>query len=173
MLIVMAGLPGTGKSTLSARLAAELDAVVLDKDAVRSVLFPPPICEYPSAQDDICMAALYRAAVNILTTFPDRTVILDGRTFAREYQVRDLLTQIATLHETPRILLCTCADEVARQRLEKDQAAGKHPAANRTFALYTALKAAAEPLTVPHLVVDTGQPLEVCVQRCLDYLRGG
>src|SRR5690242_18237303 len=42
MLIAMAGLPGTGKSAIAARLAAELDAVALSKDDVRGALFPPP-----------------------------------------------------------------------------------------------------------------------------------
>ena len=60
---------------------------------------------------------------------------------------------------------------MARQRLERDLADGRHPAANRTFALYLSLKAAAEPITVPHLVLDTGRmPLDECVRRCIDYL---
>ena len=43
------------------------------------------------------------------------------------------------------------------RRLEADQARGSHPAGNRTFALYLSLKAAAEPLTLPRLVLDTGR----------------
>ncbi len=36
MLIALAGLPATGKSTLAARLANELGGVVLSKDTVRA-----------------------------------------------------------------------------------------------------------------------------------------
>jgi adenylylsulfate kinase len=174
MLIAMAGLPGTGKSSLAARLAQELGATVLDKDRVRAALFPPPVLDYSAAQDDLCMAAVYQAAAHILRTSPRPAVILDGRTFLRSSQVRDLLALAASVGEAPRFVECVCDDAVARARLEDDLARGAHPARNRTHALYLELKARAEPIGVPHLVLDTGRTaLEDCVQRCLDYLRGG
>ncbi len=174
MLIAMAGLPGTGKSTLAVRLAAELGGVVLNKDAVRAALFSPPVLDYSAGQDDICMAAIYAAAVHILKARPEQTVILDGRTFSRSYQIRDLLTAAASVGEAPRIIECVCADEIARTRLEWDQARGGHPAGNRTFALYLERKAAAEPIALPRLVLDTGaaDPDE-CVRRCVAWLRPG
>ena len=46
LLIAMAGLPGTGKSTLAAALAEALPAVVLDKDKLRAGLIPPDKIEY-------------------------------------------------------------------------------------------------------------------------------
>jgi predicted kinase len=173
MLIAMAGLPGTGKSTLAARLRDELGAVVLSKDEVRAALFPPPTLDYTQAQDDLCMEAIYRAAAYTLTNFPDQAVILDGRTFLRAYQVRDLFTLGAAVGQTPHLIECVCADAVARQRLEHDLAAGRHLAGNRTFALYQQCQSAAEPLAVPRLVLDTGAaPLEECVRRALVSLRG-
>jgi adenylylsulfate kinase len=118
------------------------------------------------------MAAIGNAAASILQTFPRQPVILDGRTFLRAYQVRDLCTLAASVNEVPRFIECTCAAEIARERLEKDLAQGGHPAGNRTYTLYLALEAAAEPLRVPRLVLDTGQvPLERCVERCLEYLK--
>jgi predicted kinase len=172
MLIALAGLPGTGKSTLAARLGQELGAVVLNKDAVRATLFPPPVLNYSAEQDDVCMVAIYAAARSILRGFPHQAVLLDGRTFLRAYQVRDLLALAESVNETPRVIECVCDDEVARRRLEDDRARGDHPAGNRTFALYKALQAAAEPLTVPRLVLDTGTtPADDCIRRCLDYFR--
>jgi hypothetical protein len=56
------------------------------------------------------MAAIYQA-----TTYLRRQpVILDGRTFLRSYQVRDLLALTASLQENPVVIECVCADEVAR-----------------------------------------------------------
>ncbi|HVS40475.1 MAG TPA: ATP-binding protein [Gemmataceae bacterium] len=174
MLIAMAGLPGTGKSTLAGRLAAELPAVVLNKDAVRAVLFPPPVLDYSAGQDDVSMAAVYSAAGHIHRRNPRQAVILDGRTFSRAYQMRDLLALAASVGEAPRLIECVCADEVARGRLESDLARGGHPAGNRTFALYLERKAAAEPIAPPRLTLDTGATdLEECVRRCLAWLRGG
>jgi len=92
MLIAMAGLPGTGKSTLAARLAAALDAVVLSKDAVRAALFPPPVRDYSTAQDNLVMEVIFKAAAYTFRTRSQQVVIIDGRTFLRTYQVRDYVT---------------------------------------------------------------------------------
>jgi predicted kinase len=172
MLIAMAGLPASGKSTLATRLAEELGGVVLNKDQVRAVLFPPSVLDYSSAENDITMQAIFHAAAYLRQTFPQTAVIIDGRTFLRFNQVSDLLALAESLGEAPRIIECVCADEMARQRLEHDLAQGQHPARNRTYDLYLAVKNQAEPIAVPHLVLDTGTiSLEECVQRCLRYLR--
>jgi adenylylsulfate kinase len=171
MLIAMAGLPGTGKSTLAARLAEHLGAVILNKDTVRAALFPPPVLDYSEAENDLAMTAVYAAAAYIRKTYPRQPVILDGRTFLRAYQVRDLLALAASLREPPFVIECVCADEVVRARLEADLARGEHPAKNRTYDLYLAVKATAEPLPLPRLVLDTGRlSVEACVERALAYL---
>src|SRR4051794_31710959 len=108
MLIAMAGLPATGKSSLALRLAHELGAVVLNKDPVRAALFPPAVLDYSPAQDDLCMDAIYRAVAYIHQAFPHQVIILDGRTFLRSRQVRDFLTLAASLNEAPRIIECVC-----------------------------------------------------------------
>ena len=83
MLIAMAGLPGTGKSTLAAHLAERLGGVVLNKDRVRAALFPPPVLDYSAEQDEITMAAIFQAAAAILRADSRRAVVVDGRTLPR------------------------------------------------------------------------------------------
>jgi len=171
VLIAMAGLPASGKSTLATCLAQELRAVVLDKDQVRAALFPDPVLDYSAVQDDIAMAAIYQGAAAILRADPQRVVILDGRTFLLPDQLKPFLDLCASVGEQARIIECVCDDDIARRRLEEDLAAHRHPARNRTYALYLSMKAKAQPLTVPHLVVDTGRlPLTECVRQCLDSL---
>lgn len=172
MLIAMAGLPATGKSTIAACLAERLGAVVLDKDRVRATLFPPRVLNYSAEQDEITMTAIYQAAAAILKADPRQAVVIDGRTFLRPGQLRPLLDLAASLGEAPRLIECACDDDAARERLERDAARGSHPAGNRDFALYLSLKAVAGPIALPHLVLDTGRlSLEECVRRCLDFIR--
>jgi len=171
VLVAMAGLPAAGKSTLASCLESEIGAVVLGKDVVRAALFPPRLLDYSAVQDEVTMSAIYQAAEAILRANPGQAVIIDGRTFLRPGQLRPLLDLAASLGERPFIIECVCDDDVALGRLERDQAEGSHPAGNRTFALYLSLKAAAEPITLPHLVLDTSRkPVEECVRQCLDYL---
>ncbi len=85
-LVIMAGLPGTGKSTIAASLAAQLGGVVLDKDAVRAALFSGPWLEYSREQDDFCVEMLLQSA-GFFIKAPPRFVFIDGRTFSMRYQI--------------------------------------------------------------------------------------
>ena len=61
-IIALAGLPGTGKSTLARALSTALDAPVFDKDAVRAALYAPDRIEYSREQDELCWELTWRAA---------------------------------------------------------------------------------------------------------------
>ena len=162
----MAGLPGTGKSTLAAKLAERLGGVVLCKDAVRAAMFP--VVEYTREQDDAAVAWMYAEAARLIASRP---VIIDGRTFSKSYQIRDLFDAVERMGTVPRIIECTAADEVVKERLERDVELGNHPAKNRTFAMYLEVKPHAEPLTVPHLILDTGSlALDDCIEKAMSYL---
>ena len=58
MIIAMAGLSGTGKSTLARRLAGRLDGVVLDKDVVRAALFGADV-DYTSEQNNLVVNIMF------------------------------------------------------------------------------------------------------------------
>src|SRR5258708_15062276 len=89
MLILMAGLPGAGKSTLCRALAAELGGTVIDKDQVRSALFDPKDIEYSTEQDEFCMRVMLKVAGYIFRKDPSRRGCLYGRTFSsRDQPVR-------------------------------------------------------------------------------------
>lgn len=171
MLIAMAGLPGTGKSTLCARLAAQLGGVVLSKDVVRAAMFPLPVLDYSTAQDELAMTAVYSSAAFILKAYPSRPVFLDGRTFSKPYQLVATADLVSALGVAYRVIECVCADDVARSRIAADHATGQHLAGNRTPDLYDRAKIAAVPLTVERLTLDTGVlSLEECVRRSVEYL---
>ncbi len=170
MIVALAGLPGTGKSTLARVLAAHLDGVVLDKDRVRAALFPPGVLDYSAAQNDFAMEVVYRTAAFLLEREPARPVILDGRTFSQHEQVVRLRIAAEEAQAPLYLIECTCAPETARRRLEADLTAGAHPAEDRDFALYRRLEAHFDPLPEPKLVLDTDIPLEICLERALDYL---
>ena len=167
MLVLMAGLPGTGKSTLTRAVARRIAAHVLDKDSIRAALFPAELIEYTREQDDFVSRVMLKVAGWILKRDPRRVVILDGRPFAKRYQV-DMVIHFAEWIKTPwRIVECTCSEEAARQRIEN---ARDHPAADRDFDLHHRMRSEWEGITHPKLVVDTEQPLEDCVRAVVGYL---
>lgn len=170
MIVAMAGLPGTGKSTLARALAERLPAVILNKDTVRAALFSPEAIEYSQQQDDFVVSVLFDVAGYYFHQDPARIVFLDGRTFSKAAQAEMLASTCAERGWKLKVIHCVCDDEIARARLERDAAKGLHLAADRDFSLYLRLKAQADPLIIPHLTVDTGAPLEDCLKRSLEYL---
>jgi predicted kinase len=170
MLIAMAGLPGTGKSTLAAALAEALPVVVLDKDKLRAGLIPPEKIEYSRAQDDYVFELLLKAAEYNLNR--GRNVILDGRTFTRRYQVERVVLFANEVGAELHFMECVCPEPLALQRLAEDRAAAIHPAADRGAELYHSLRTEAEPILRHHLVIETDQEVETLVGMCLRYLNG-
>src|SRR5690242_20422997 len=157
MLILMAGLPGTGNGTLARALAADLGGTILNKDEIRAALFTPRDVEYSSEQDEFCMRIMLKVAGYLFRKDPDRKVFLDGRTFSRRYQLDRATGYANALSQPWRILECICSDDSARQRLESNPG---HPAINRDYSLYLAVKARFEEITLPKTMIDTDQPLE-------------
>jgi len=71
MIILMAGLPGTGKTTVARELVIRTEGALLGKDAIRSALFPDDI-EYSVTQDDFVMEVMLDAARFLLQKNPAR-----------------------------------------------------------------------------------------------------
>jgi len=161
MLILMAGLPGTGKSTLGRALGRKLGGTVLDKDQVRASLFSPQDVEYSTEQDDFCMAIMLKVAGWIFRKDCRRRVFLDGRTFSRHYQLKRATGYAQAVGQEWRILECVCSEQTARDRMANDLL---HLAANRNFDLYMQVKARFEEITLAKTVIDTDQPIENCIQ---------
>jgi len=172
VLVLMAGLPGAGKSTLARHLAGALGAVVLDKDVIRAALFPPSEIVYSTEQDDFCMGVMLDTAEYLFRSRPNRYVILDGRTFSRTYQ-RDACAAAACRWGVAfKVIECVCSRESARARLGRDVRQGRHVAANRDFALYLSVADRYESISQPKLVVDTDQDIASCVVAALRYVTG-
>jgi adenylylsulfate kinase len=169
VIVLMAGLPGTGKSTVARRLADALSATILDKDQVRAALFHSDV-DYTREQDDLCVGVMAQVAGYLLGRDPERTILVDGRTFSRSYQF-EVWDRLGETRQVPlKVVECVCDEDTIKERLERDVATGAHPASNRDYAMYQAAKRKSEPICRPRLVLDTRESLDACVQRALAYL---
>jgi chloramphenicol 3-O-phosphotransferase len=183
-MIVMAGLPGTGKTTLANALREALAKdwghsslrtklpvpIVLNKDNVRAALFTPDLIDYSIEQDDLCLDIMLHIAAYLFRKVPQRTIILDGRTFSQRYQVDEVADAAVAMGVRVFWVECICDAGLARARLINDKSSGRHPATNRDPKLYDHIKASAEPLIVDRLTVDTSQPLPDCIAATKRFL---
>jgi len=168
-VVIMAGLPGTGKSTLARALVAELGGIVFDKDRVRAALFPEPWIEYSQRQDDFCIEVLLQAAGYLLArSHVPSFIFIDGRVFAFRYQLERVVNWATCAGCELKIIYTTCSNETAYQRLN----AGRHVANNRNYDLYLELKARFESIDRHKLTINTEQNVDCSVTQCSSYLRG-
>jgi predicted kinase len=171
MIVLMAGLPGTGKTTLARELAARTSGRVLSKDEIRRAIFADDEIEYSTRQDDFCMQVMLETAVYLLRSDPGRIVFFDGRPFSRAYQIDNALNAAAALHQPWRILECVCPEELTKRRLEQQAATRTHSAGNRDYELYLQVRERFEAIALPKTVIDTAQPMKACIEQALAALR--
>lgn len=165
MIVLMAGLPGTGKSTLAQALAGQTSGIIFDKDQIRAALFPPKEIEYSSVQDDFCIQVALDAAAYVLRKDPARLVFINGRPFSKTPQLHQVLRAAEALGQPWKILECVCSEATAKRRLSEQES--EHPAANRDYVLYLRIKANWEEITLPKAVINTDQPLDDCISLAL------
>ena len=70
MIVLIAGLPGTGKTTLARELARQVNGRVLSKDDFRHAIFLPEEIEYSSRQDDFCLQLMIEVSGYLLSRDP-------------------------------------------------------------------------------------------------------
>jgi predicted kinase len=168
--VLFAGLPGTGKSSLARALVKRLNAAILDKDRVRSALFPGLLTDYTAEQDQLCIRAMLAAARYLTDHRRAAYIFFDGRTFSTRAQIEEVLEAAVAAGARWRILHLTSADAVAEQRLAQNDPS--HPARNRDPELYRTIKQRFEPILQPKLEVDTTAGIEGRLAMVEAYLEG-
>ncbi|ADK79953.1 AAA family ATPase [Sediminispirochaeta smaragdinae] len=157
MIVVLAGLPGAGKSFLAKSLIKRNPSYVcFDKDIVREAIFPGKLTDFTSAQDDLCIELILQAAKYLLEKDSELVVLLDGRPFSKRYQVEMVQDRAREMQTPCKFIECTCSEGTAITRLSKGK--GVHLAKNRDHDLYKKIQSSWEPLAVPHLTLVTDGP---------------
>jgi hypothetical protein len=146
MIILITGLTGTGKTTISEEIAPLIDAVVLSSDKIRKEIIQKPTYskrEKELVYDVMSLLAkyLYRAGKNC---------ILDA-TFFKEKLRREILEKIGAPKSEIKIVECVCPEGVILERLKNR----KDTYSDADIAVYYKIKKMYEPIKEDHLTVDT------------------
>jgi aminoglycoside phosphotransferase family enzyme/predicted kinase len=162
MLIVICGLPGTGKSTIARAVARRLSAECLNSDVVRKKLFPKP--SYSEEEKLAVYRQMAQEAQALLKQ--GKNAVLDA-TFSRNEYVRLAKEAAHKAGAECRMVLCTLSDAEVRKRIEKRE---KGPS-DADFAVYLKVKAQSEPVEGA-LVLDASKPINEIVRDVEQFVFG-
>jgi aminoglycoside phosphotransferase family enzyme/predicted kinase len=176
LVIVVGGLPGTGKSTIAAALAQRLGAERLRTDEIRNEILGPG--RGPERMDEgrytpqarqRVYAALFERATELHRD--GVSVVLDA-TFGEEANLRKALTITKSKRSIKLAIECTCPPETAHERIVQRLAA-RHDVSQAGLEQYREQRKRWEtwPKEAPRCKVDTEQPLESQVESVLEKLR--
>jgi len=174
-LVLVGGLPGTGKSTLAGGLADCLDADVLRSDEVRKEQAGLPTDQPAPApyRSDLYAPETTEATYGILAQRATialslgRTVILDASWTDRHH--REMVKDVAARTSSELVeLRCVVGDHLANARMATRRWRGGDPS-DATAAVAAAMASAADPWPSAS-VVDTSGPSEASLRLALQLL---
>jgi predicted kinase len=171
LLVVTAGLPATGKSTIAEVIGNRLALPVLSVDPIEAAILSAGI---DSAQPTGLAAYLVAETMAEGVLTGGRGVVIDAVNAvepAREQWVKLAARQNATL----RFIEVICSDpEVHRERLAAR--AGRHSVIDTSYAVEQSLEEwepwTGESAAVPRVTLDSVRPLGVNIEQALGFLNG-
>jgi predicted kinase len=160
-IIVVSGLPGTGKTYFCRRLAERLPFVILESDALRKQLFSVPT--YAADESAYLFRTIYYLIEELLKK--GIPVILDATNLSERH--RERIYSIAE-HVSARLVLVRVEAplELVQKRLEsRMKRAYDDDNSDADWMVYQKMKATAEKINRRHFTVDTSRDITPVIDK--------
>lgn len=152
ILIVVGGLPGTGKSYFCSKLAERLPFITLESDALRKVLFSS--LTYSLQESSRLFQACHRLIEQLLRR--GFSLILDATNLSERH--REYFYSIADHLDVKLVLVWVEAPpQLVRERL-KDRR-NEETKSDVDWVVYQKMKSSVQPIRRNHYVVDTSRDI--------------
>lgn len=159
-VIIVAGLPGSGKSYFAERLAGRIGAVYLSSDRIRKEMLPK------RTYSDLEKLAVYDAMRERMekALSQEEDVVADGTFFTREIRKRFVSSLPPTIEQY--MIEVVAAESLIWTRLQRPRADSE-----ADFSIYQAILSQWEPIDRPHLVLhSTDANIDDLLQTACLYL---
>lgn len=165
MLIIICGLPGTGKTFLSKKLAERINAVHLNTDKVRKELFSQPT--YSEEEKQKIYTEMFARAGKLL--LQRKNVILDATFFKSD--LRQLAYDVAEENSSAYYII-ECVASFCRVKERIIEREKQETDSDADVRVYKKVSEEFEPIEEAHLTLDTSKPIEKQLSLIESYLAG-
>jgi predicted kinase len=154
-IIVVSGLPGTGKSYFCRRLAERLPFLILESDALRKQLFPLPM--YSASESAHLFRTIYYLIEELLKK--GIPVILDATNLEERH--RERIYNIAERLSARLVLVRVEAPpELVKKRLKsRMEKSRKEDNSDADWTVYQKMQTTAQKINRNHFIVDTSRDI--------------
>jgi len=161
MVVIVFGLPGSGKSFFASRLAEKIHAEYVNSDRVRKELFEKR--DYSDEEKK----AVYRKMLESMNEAIDlnQDLVLDA-TFHKK-ETRDLFVNEMSKKESLFFIEVQADESTIRERLKE-----KRPYSEADYDVYKKISQKNEPLATPHLILQsTNDNIAAMLEKAMAYLK--
>jgi predicted kinase len=146
-MVLLSGVPGSGKSTFARALAAGAGATVIESDAVRRGMFPRPV--HDRRENRSVFAAVHQQLARGLRS--GRRVVVDATNLIEAE--RSLAYEVAEAAGARTVVVRTTAPAALLRRRVEERARGRDDVPG--VRVLERMRRMRQPIRRPHFVVDT------------------
>lgn len=161
VLILVTGLPGTGKSFLARKIVERLPAVIVESDHIRKILFQKPT--YSGEESSLVHRVAHTAMERLLKA--GYRVIYDATNLV-EWHRKPIYWMAHRTGAKLLIVQTVAPEELVRARLDNRL---RHrqvdDLSDANWSIYLRLTKRVDAITRPHLVVDTQGDLDRAIRK--------
>jgi hypothetical protein len=152
LIVLVCGLPGVGKTTLSKEIAPLIDAIHLSTDKIRKQLIQKPT--YHKQERELIYDVFILIAKYL--HIAGKNCILDA-TFNKEKSRKDVQRKLALPSDQVFIVECVCPEDLVISRIESR----KNDWSDADINIYHKMKEIYEPVRGKHITADTSKPAKM------------
>lgn len=163
MLLIVCGLPGTGKTTIAKRIAKELRAGYLSTDRIRKKLIKQR--KYSENEKTVVYREMFDIAEQRLKN--KKSLVLDGTFYKDEF--REKARAIAKKYRTRYFMIeCVLNENELERRIKKRNK--KESVSEADFLVYLRVKKQFQPIKEKHLVIECGEVMSKRIRKVIEWL---
>ena len=161
MIIVVFGLPGSGKSYFAEKLAKKIEAGYVNSDRLRKEMFP--VRTYSEQEKTAVYNVMLQKMRRALKQ--NKNVVLDATFHTNE--TREPFTQAGKKKDRICFIEITADEELIQRRLQKERNYSE-----ADFEVYKLIRRQWEPLNEPHLMLEsTDENIDNMLEKAAAYLK--